>query len=285
MLLLTATTDKFKLVTSSAASLDVHASFVDLSGTTVTPGKQNTAIALATTTDIVAAPGASTTRNLKTLHVRNKHASTANDVTIVFDQNGTDFELIKVTLGAGESLHYVEGVGFTRTVSNLLVIGSVAVVTLAADLSNATSTTAEVTGIRATVGSTGNYIFQYLLRYQATVATTGVKFDVNFTGTANSFQWVQMWSDVSATASTAVPDQDNIGAAGHVMGSFASRAKGTAGRGQTLSVDTANADLLMIIEGLMVVSTTGDLALWHASEVTATSTMKAGSSLILTKTG
>ena len=112
MLLLTATTDKIQLVSSAAGSLDVHCSWQDLSGTTVTPGRTNTAITAAQTTDIVASPAASTTRNIKTIHCRNKHASSANDVTIVYDQNGTDYELHKVALNAGESLEYVEGIGF-----------------------------------------------------------------------------------------------------------------------------------------------------------------------------
>lgn len=112
MLLLNATTDKFQLVSSAAATLDVHASYVDLSGTTVTPGRQNTAITTATTTDVLAAPGASTTRNLKTLNVRNKHASQSCDCTLIFNQNGTSYELARLTVRAGETMEYIEGVGF-----------------------------------------------------------------------------------------------------------------------------------------------------------------------------
>jgi hypothetical protein len=43
------------------------------------------------------------TRNVKTLHIRNKHASTSTDVMVVFDQNGTDFELWQVNLAPGSS--------------------------------------------------------------------------------------------------------------------------------------------------------------------------------------
>lgn len=67
------------------------------------------------------------------------------------------------------------------------------------------------------------------------------------------------------------------------MGAFGSRAKGTAGRGTTLSVDTINVDMLMIIEGTFVCTVTGDLELWHGSETAASTTVKAGSSLILQK--
>lgn len=106
------TTDKLQLITSAAVTVDVHASFMDLNAGTVTPGKQNTAITTATTTDIVAAPASSTVRNVKLLLIRNKHATTPVDVTVVFDANGTDYELHKVTLRAGETLEFSEGVGF-----------------------------------------------------------------------------------------------------------------------------------------------------------------------------
>lgn len=118
MLLLTATTDKLQLVTSAAATVDVHASYMDMSQAVPpvvqgdTSSRTNTAITTAATTDIVAAPAASETRNIKTLHIRNKHASTTTDVTVQFNQNGTIFELHKATLAAGELLEYVEGVGF-----------------------------------------------------------------------------------------------------------------------------------------------------------------------------
>lgn len=118
MLLLTATTDKLQVITGSAGTLDIHASFIDMSNADPpvvkgsTSGRQHTAITTATTTDIVAAPGASTTRNVKTLHIRNKNASTATDVTVQFSQNATLFELWKCNLAPGEALEYVEGIGF-----------------------------------------------------------------------------------------------------------------------------------------------------------------------------
>src|SRR2546427_5658673 len=111
MLILALTTDKLQLVTSAARTVDVHASFMDLASGTVTPGKQNTAITTAATTDIVAAPAASTQRNVKTLHIRNKD-TTALDVTVQYNQNGTIFELHKATLDTQQSLEYIEGVGF-----------------------------------------------------------------------------------------------------------------------------------------------------------------------------
>lgn len=110
MILLTTTSDKIQVVTTTTANVDVHASWVDLSGTTVTPGKTNTRITTATTTDVVAAPAASTTRNVKTIHVSNNHASASNTVSLQLN-DGAALVLESVTLAAGERMGYVEGVG------------------------------------------------------------------------------------------------------------------------------------------------------------------------------
>jgi hypothetical protein len=116
MLILTnpGTADKIELVTSAAVTVDVHASYVDHTTSTdnVVAGRTNTAVTTATTTTIVAGPASGDIRNVKTLHIRNKHASTSVDVTVQVDQGGTDYELFKVTLAAGNTLEFVEGVGF-----------------------------------------------------------------------------------------------------------------------------------------------------------------------------
>jgi hypothetical protein len=177
MLLLAATTDKFQLVSSTTSALDVHVSYVDASSTTLVPsgaGKQNTAITTATTTDILAAPGASTVRNMKTLKVRNKGA-VANDVTIVFDQNSTDFELHKVTLLAGECLQYIEGIGFFvlssgRTDRWLRV---------STDYVNATTSFTDITGLTMAVESGKTYNFEAHLYHFANATTTGPRFGIN----------------------------------------------------------------------------------------------------------
>lgn len=113
MLLLTATTDKFQVVTTTTADIHVHASWVDNAAGTITTGRTNTAITTATTTDVLAAPASSTTRNAKTFNIRNAHASNSNTVTVLFNQNATTFELYKYTLASSEVLSYVEGIGWT----------------------------------------------------------------------------------------------------------------------------------------------------------------------------
>lgn len=122
MLLLTNTTDKLQAVTDAAVTVDVHVSYMDYNGTAVTPGRQNTAISTATTTDVLAAPGASTQRNAKTINIRNRSAASGVNVTVLYNQNGTTFELHKVLLKAGEVLEYIEGIGwFTVTQANTVL--------------------------------------------------------------------------------------------------------------------------------------------------------------------
>jgi hypothetical protein len=114
MLLLTSTTDALQVVTGQAVAVDVHASWMDYASGTVTPGRTNTAITTATTTSVAGSPVASTVRNVKSLHLRNKDASLSVDVTVRHTDGTTIVELIKITLAAGDSLEYIEGVGFFK---------------------------------------------------------------------------------------------------------------------------------------------------------------------------
>jgi hypothetical protein len=114
MLLLTSTSDAIQIVTGQAVALDVHTSWADYASGTVTPGRTNTAITTATTTSVAGSPAASTQRNVKSLHLRNKDASLSVDVTVRHTDGTTIVELIKITLAAGDSLEYIEGVGFFK---------------------------------------------------------------------------------------------------------------------------------------------------------------------------
>ena len=115
MLNLAATTDKLQLITAQASTIDVHASFVDVNQSTLAPSaasNQATAITTATTTDIVSAPAATTTRNVKFLCINNKDASNSNSVTVQHNANSTLYKLLTVTLLPGEELMLREGVWF-----------------------------------------------------------------------------------------------------------------------------------------------------------------------------
>lgn len=112
MLLQKGTTDKIQLITGSAGSVDVLASWVDNTSGTIDGDSTVSAITTATTTDIVAAPASTVIRNAKTINVRNKHASNSNTVTVQWTDGTTTVELFKVVLAAGEVVTYVEGIGW-----------------------------------------------------------------------------------------------------------------------------------------------------------------------------
>lgn len=109
MLNLASTSDLIRVATSAAGDIEVHASWVDLNGTTVTPGRTNTAsITTATTTTVVASPAASTVRNVKHLNITNNHASVSNVVTVDHTDGTNPVELMSFTLLPGENMIFNE---------------------------------------------------------------------------------------------------------------------------------------------------------------------------------
>lgn len=186
MLLLVNTTDKLQLITSAAATLDVHASLADNATGTITYDKQNTAITTATTTDIVAAPASGKVRNVRSLNIRNKHATTSCNVTVQYNQNGTLFELHATTLKPGELLSYVEGIGFF-----LYTAGAILTTTYAtADQSIGASVTNYITGSALIIPTSRPIIvgttFRWVLIISKTAAgTVSASFETRF-GTGGS---------------------------------------------------------------------------------------------------
>lgn len=95
-------TDSLEVVTTTTAAIDYTASWADHTATTFTPGKSAGQITTATTTPVVAAPAASTQRQLKELTLRNVSATTVNGITIQRDVSATNRTMSGFTLAAGE---------------------------------------------------------------------------------------------------------------------------------------------------------------------------------------
>ena len=105
MLLLTSTSDIIRVVTGSAANVNVHTDYVENASGTFTPKRTNTAaITTATTTTIVPSPGASTQTNVKNIYITNNHATASTQVTVQHYDGTTSNDLMGVTLLAGENL-------------------------------------------------------------------------------------------------------------------------------------------------------------------------------------
>jgi len=115
VILLTSTTDKISLVTDFTGNVKVSTIFIDRnqsSGNVGLAERQLTTITTAATTDIVAAPGATTTRKVKELRVHNANTTSPMDVTLQYNNNGTLYEYISSRLMPGDALTYTENTGF-----------------------------------------------------------------------------------------------------------------------------------------------------------------------------
>lgn len=103
-----------EIVTGQACTLDAHASWSDKNQSTGATAEDcdSLAITTATTTALFSTPTSGLVRKLKWLSLCNKHATTSVDVTVQIDEGGTNMVLAKTTLAAGQTLQYIEGVGF-----------------------------------------------------------------------------------------------------------------------------------------------------------------------------
>jgi hypothetical protein len=155
---------------------------------------------------------------------------------------------------------------------------------LSADQGDITGITlVEIVGLTVANLPVGVYVFQYYVLYQTTATTTGVEFVVDHTGTDSAFVSNAKFGSTGGTAATGIADQVGVGTAAGLMEVKTQRASG-ARPGVTIGVDTANANCLMVIEGVIVTTSIGDLKLMMAAELASLVVRaKAGSGLILTK--
>lgn len=262
MLLLLATTDKISLITSAAGTLDVVASIQDktTSSGTIASASQRTAITTATTTDVVSAPSSGIERNIVELSVRNKHASTATDATVQLNANGTLYEIVKVTLNAGDTLEYIEGVGWF-VVTNAAALDKKLFV--ASDVINATTSFADITGLTCPLLSGKNYCFIAHLIHINDASTTGSQFGYNI-GAAPT-------TSLLATIDTVTP---SVTASAHSAGVVSAR--DTAATAQTTG---STSQRLAVLSGYIKPSADGTFAMRGKSEVAVAAglTVKAGS--------
>jgi len=115
MIFLTGTTDILELDTSSTADIDYQVNWVDvIAGTSATPGSSQGKVTSVTTTTITATPASGTVRQIKSVFIRNRHASTANTISVNKDVSGTEYLITAdVILQAGEVLTYESGIGWS----------------------------------------------------------------------------------------------------------------------------------------------------------------------------
>ncbi len=270
MLLLNGANVLLRVVTGSAADIRAAVSYVDNNAGTLTPGPaaNPTAIVTATTTTIVAAPGASLNRNLKYVALANAHASVSSLVAVELFDGTTAVPIAKATLLTGETLtmdsegHWehrdVNGAEYTP--SRLLDVRK----RLAADQTFATAASfADITDLNAPLLSGRKYNFEAHLYHINNATTTGSQFAVNI-GAAPTVLQVATIDTVTASVTASV----------HSAGAVAAR--DTAITAQTTG---SLAITMAIISGYIQPSADGTFAIRATSEVTVASGLivKAGS--------
>lgn len=265
MLVLTTTTDKISLITSSTAGIDVVANYIDRNETTGAVGlaeRQLAKLTSATTTDIVGSPpDATTTRNVKSIFMRNLNASVSNDLTVQLNVAGTLYELFKCTLLAGETLEYIDDVGFIQMKNATRLERSVYANT---DSVHATAATfANITDLQVPMLSGVLYNFLCHLYHISNATTTGAQFAFNI-GAAPTDARISTIDTVTAS----------VTASAHSAGSQTIR--DTAITAQTTG---SAAITLAIISGFIIPSADGTFSMRATSEVTVAAglTVKRGS--------
>lgn len=129
-------------------------------------------------------------------------------------------------------------------------------------------------------------MFKYYLMVQSATTTVGPMLGVNFTGTAAVKTMIAYWADATTAITAEVHAMDDAGilSAGFISGMAMNAYSTTApNMGTTVGVSTTGSNIPMIIDGLLIVTVSGDLELWHSSETATSTTVKAGSSLVVTQ--
>jgi len=254
------------VVTSAAVTVDAFASYADYNGSVVTPGRKSTAITTAATTDVVLAPAASTYRNVKGLHVNNKHASTPVDVTVQHTDGTTVVVLFKTTLQAGYVLEYDDGMGFQVTSP----YGGSQAKRKTADQAHALIALADITDLTFAVEANARYALTATLIYQSLLATTGIGFSVNGPASPTSVALgVRIVGVRAAATAGAVTSYPITAYAGGIT---------------SIAVEAASTDYIANMDGLFENgATAGTFALQVRAEVAASLTVRAGSTAVLTR--
>lgn len=99
---LDSTTEILRVTTSSTATTDYTASYVDNASGTITPGSTVGQITTATTTTVLAAPGASTQRAVAAVSVCNISTTTSQSIIVKHDTSGTERVLYRASLAPNE---------------------------------------------------------------------------------------------------------------------------------------------------------------------------------------
>ena len=192
--------------------------------------------------------------------------ATSSDVLV--RNNGSDKSIISapITRIAGSSGAAGADITWQNLTANALVTSTTNVVVM--------TTTGVVPG---------SYKFQYTVIFQTSVATTGVGFMIGHSGTVGNFAARMSHVTNQGTTTDAISESNtNTVNLGSMEAKHGSTINGLIGS-LTEGVDLANADILMVIEGIVVVTATGQLELGMRGQTTSEIRILADSCLELLK--
>jgi hypothetical protein len=270
-LLLASTGDLVRIITSGAADIHVHATYMDINASgVVTPGRTNTQITSGTTTTIIGSPGSGLVRVVRGLLIYNSHATDSNTVTVLHTDGSVIVNVFKATLAFGESIQYIPGIGFvvcansgahktslnqgTNTTSS-----SIASVVLSGDVANnnaTPNTIADVTALSFSVVSGNTYWFRFIIPYTSAATSTGSRWSINGP-TFTRLNYISRYTLTATTITTNAATAYDIPAASNAS-----------------SLADGN---VAVIEGIITPSANGTVIARFASEIANSAiTAKAG---------
>lgn len=195
MIILTQTTDKIQVILSGAITtnqLQCFASYRDTTTTSITPGRNALVTNNTTAVNLVDSPASSTQRSVEYLNVYNSDTVSAT-VTILFNDNGTTYELYTGTILPSEKIEYHANSGFiildqfgssktSITYQPIPLVDGYSTVILGSDYTNSNAvanTLEDITGYSFSVLNNKTYWFRFQYIIVPSIATTGHRVTIN----------------------------------------------------------------------------------------------------------
>lgn len=148
----------------------------------------------------------------------------------------------------------------------------------AANNAVAPATVMSTTGLAA-----GIYLFEYTVIWRSAAVGTGINFQVDYTGTVTEVTTRREYGTTGTAASSGVADGVAAVLTGQLL-EHASTRSDSGSLGPNTGVDTANANIIDHIRGVITVSNAGNLNLMAGTETAGTNiTVQSGTCLVLRK--
>lgn len=213
--------------------------------------------------------------NCDTINIGNLATTDADTITI-----GDALDNVSIT----DANWSITGAG-ALTVASCVGCGGSTTISLASNHAISATAATEVTGLGPITLAAGTYVFSYSIIDTTATGTVSPMYAVNFTGTAAVRKMTLRYTSTGTTAITGLAD--DVGAtSGQIMEAVTVTAFATTApnMGHTGGQTVTN-NVFKVIEGIMIVTVSGDLELWHGSETATATTTVAGTSLVVTKIG